>query len=408
MTKSYDVLYISYDGLTDPLGRSQIEPYIRGLAKRGFGIVLMTFEKKGVGTASQIRRIKDELKAIGVKWMPMRYHKYPPTISTLLDTISGFFAAFFITISKKIKVVHARSYVSSIIALALKRIFKVKFIFDIRGFYIDERVEAGVWEEKSLLCRVLRKLEKIFFKNADSIISLTDAARVEICKFPFMSNKDTPIDVVPTCVDIDMFRSPKAVDMGPSIKHELKDKTVLIYSGSLELWRTLDDMFDFFQVAALDMPNLRFLFITKEKDFLQRKLDGRSGAWKDLIVTTSADYHSMPEYLSLGSAGIAFYNEEFSKKACCPTKLGEYLASGFPIIVRAGLGDTEKIITDERVGVVVKDFSRQAYKDAACELNRLFTQGESLKKRCMETADKYFSLAKGVETYSKVYENLIR
>ena len=38
-------LYISYDGMTDPLGRSQVLPYLQGLSERGHEITLLSCEK---------------------------------------------------------------------------------------------------------------------------------------------------------------------------------------------------------------------------------------------------------------------------------------------------------------------------------------------------------------------------
>ena len=40
------VLYLSYDGMTDPLGQSQVLPYIIGLSQEGFQFTLISFEKK--------------------------------------------------------------------------------------------------------------------------------------------------------------------------------------------------------------------------------------------------------------------------------------------------------------------------------------------------------------------------
>ena len=39
-------LYLSYDGLTDPLGQAQILPYLLGLENQGMGFVIISFEKK--------------------------------------------------------------------------------------------------------------------------------------------------------------------------------------------------------------------------------------------------------------------------------------------------------------------------------------------------------------------------
>ena len=43
---SSKVLYITYDGLTDPLGQSQVLPYLFWLSKKGYHFTVLSFEKK--------------------------------------------------------------------------------------------------------------------------------------------------------------------------------------------------------------------------------------------------------------------------------------------------------------------------------------------------------------------------
>ena len=41
-----------------------------------------------------------------------------------------------------------------------------------------------------------------------------------------------------------------------------------------------------------------------------------------------------------------------------PTKFAEYLARGLPILTNAGIGDSDEILQQERVGVIVEEFVR--------------------------------------------------
>ncbi len=41
-----NILYLSYDGMTDPLGQSQVLPYLKGLSKEGYHIHLLSYEKE--------------------------------------------------------------------------------------------------------------------------------------------------------------------------------------------------------------------------------------------------------------------------------------------------------------------------------------------------------------------------
>jgi len=41
-----NVLYISYDGMTDPLGQSQVLPYLVNLSASGYNFTILSCEKK--------------------------------------------------------------------------------------------------------------------------------------------------------------------------------------------------------------------------------------------------------------------------------------------------------------------------------------------------------------------------
>src|SRR5215467_13402688 len=81
------VLYITYDGLTDPLGRSQVLPYLTGLAERGHRITVLSCEKpdRMDRDADQIRELCDNA---GIAWSPLTYHKNPPILSSAFDAVA--------------------------------------------------------------------------------------------------------------------------------------------------------------------------------------------------------------------------------------------------------------------------------------------------------------------------------
>src|SRR5215204_4484212 len=58
------VLFISYNGMLEPLGQSQVIPYLRELAKRGVSFTLLSFERnkafKPEG-ARQCEQLRQEL-----------------------------------------------------------------------------------------------------------------------------------------------------------------------------------------------------------------------------------------------------------------------------------------------------------------------------------------------------------
>ena len=78
------ILYLSYDGLTDPLGQSQVLPYLVGLSAQGYRITVVSFEKPDRFAADE-ERIRELTAAAGLHWEPLMYTKRPPVLSTLYD-----------------------------------------------------------------------------------------------------------------------------------------------------------------------------------------------------------------------------------------------------------------------------------------------------------------------------------
>ena len=61
---------------------------------------------------------------------------------------------------KKIELVHARSQIPATIAVALKKKFGIKMIFDIRGLLAEEYVDANHWQEGTVAYRVTKTAEQ--------------------------------------------------------------------------------------------------------------------------------------------------------------------------------------------------------------------------------------------------------
>jgi len=78
------VLYISYDGMTDSLGQSQVIPYLIGLTKKGYAFTLMSCEKEE-NFAQHKNKIQSILDANNIIWKPISYTKKPPVLSTVYD-----------------------------------------------------------------------------------------------------------------------------------------------------------------------------------------------------------------------------------------------------------------------------------------------------------------------------------
>src|SRR5262245_13885566 len=86
------VLYISYNGMLDPLGQSQVIPYLRELSKRGVEFTLLSYERAAnleAGGIAKCKALHESLTASGIEWDWLRYHQKPSLPATAYDVLQG-------------------------------------------------------------------------------------------------------------------------------------------------------------------------------------------------------------------------------------------------------------------------------------------------------------------------------
>ena len=395
--------------MTDPLGQSQVIPYLIGLSKKGFVFHLISCEKKNKFFAQKdlIRKLFQEND---ITWHPLIYTKSPPVFSTVWDILRMSKKAFRLHRQEKFSIVHCRSYIASLIGLAMKRKKGVKFIFDMRGFWADERIEGGIWNLKNPVFKMVysyfKKKEKEFFSEADYTISLTQAGKKEI---QFWKNLKQPVhvEVIPCCADFNLF-SPEKINQ--SLQRELKNKFsiaesdfILSYLGSVSTWYRLDEMFRFFKFIQKKKGNSKFLFITTDsKEFILDRARKNEVKENDIIITSSSR-KDLPTFLVLSQLSIFFYKDGFSRCAVSPTKQAEVMGMGIPHVCNSGVGDVEAIVKDSGAGFAVTKFDDAEFEKAFS----FITEMKITKDEIRNAGIKYYSLDKGVDKYAGVYAKLL-
>ena len=240
------ILYISYDGMLEPLGQSQVLAYLERLAADR-PIDLISFEKKADWADKAARKeVRDRCREAGIRWHPLRYHKSPSAAATAWDIAAGSARATAIAIRRKPAIIHVRSYVAGLMGLAAKKATGAKFLFDMRGFWADERVDGGLWPAGGRLYRGAKKAEDKLLRASDHIVTLTHASADELLNFSAVRSRRPPITVIPTCADLDRFNL-------PDDRRERAPFT-LGYVGSVDHWYRLDDMLCCFGVLRRSSP----------------------------------------------------------------------------------------------------------------------------------------------------------
>lgn len=390
------VLYISYDGMMEPLGESQVLSYLKCLAKDR-NVHLISFEKPS-DWSMQVERaaLENDIQSYGIVWHPLRYHKWPANISTAWDIFRGTLLGLWLVLTHRLKIVHARSYVSSVMALVIKRFCGVKYVFDMRGFWADEKLESG-WSSNGRTYKIAKGFERLFLLEADYTVSLTEAAVSIMQEFPYLQQKNTKFCVIPTCADLAHFK--------PLVANREDVNLLVGYVGSAGNWYLFDETLKCFALL-LDMHSeTRFLIVNRgEHEFIRERMVAHRIP-PSAVELTSARFRDMPRQLARMDASIFFIKPVFSKQASAPTKLAELLGCGVPCLGNFGVGDMASVLESESVGVAVKAFDRLSLVAGLNSMLQLI-KDERTSARCVAAAHKYFSLEDGVSRYRKIYQEL--
>jgi glycosyltransferase involved in cell wall biosynthesis len=398
--------------MTDQLGQSQVLPYLEGLSRKGHRIHLISFEKpdKFVKLQTQIRKQCEEAAIV---WHPLPYTKNPPVLSTLNDLFCMWRKSKQLFKENNFKLVHCRSYLPAMVGSYLQKKFKTKFLFDIRGFWADERVEGNIWKLSNpifnMIYSFMKKKEKHLLSTADAVISLTEKARPIIREIQIETSRSNPLYTIPCCVDTYLFDPATISDLQKDAARQKlgidKDTFILSYLGGISTWYLPGEMLDFYASLLGRFPTAVFMIITQEEPFIIEQLLRARNLPEKQIMIFPAQRKEVPLYLSISNAAIFFIKPSFSKQASSPTKQGEIMSMGIPLITNTGIGDTDQIVNASNAGFICTTFTKKSYDVVVSGLQVSSSQEQAAEIR--KNAIQYFSLENGVLTYAKIYASLL-
>ncbi|NSW45927.1 MAG: glycosyltransferase [Bacteroidales bacterium] len=406
MTQPITSIYLTYDGLTDPLGQSQILPYLVGLSKQGIRFYVVSFEKK-----ERFQKLKQPIQTIcknnNISWIPLAYTKKPPVLSTLWDIWKMNRTIRKLITREDITILHCRSYITSLIGLRYKKKKNVRFIFDMRGFWADERVDGHIWNIKNpvfaLIYRYFKRKEKEFLMQSDAIVSLTEAAKKEITIQICPSISPDKISVIPCSADYSKFKKISEEEVN-QVKRELtisSDSIVLGYLGSLGTWYMLDEMLHFFSLFRQKYPNSIFLFITNDDITSVISKSKTHGIPVEAIKKVSSPHQEVYRYLSVCNLSVFFIKPTYSKMASSATKFAEIMALQIPIVCNA-IGDLKEHIQLTDNTYCIERFDEESYKKALAKID---VHQKSIAK---EYLLHWYDLTRALLEYKKIYTQLVQ
>ena len=397
--KKNSTLYLSRNGLLEPLGQSQVFAYLRGLSQ-DYNITLITYEKdEDWADKARLQKARTDCKDLGIRWLPQHFRRWPKIVAPAFSMIRMVWLVRREVRRRDIRLIHARSNIPAATALAVSWITGVPFLFDLRSLFPEELITARRMRRGSFLHRAIIWAERLCLAKSAAVISQTHVAVNHLKSVYPTELKNQRLVMIPTCADLDRFSPPLDRPSGPTVHGCIGT----ILSG----WFRTDWLAAWLSAVAQDDTDARFDIVTRDDaDRVRVALDPMN-KFGDRLMIGPRPSEEMPAAVRGHDLTVMFYaGGEVSELGRSPTRMAEVLGCGLPVVANEGVGDVADIIRQYNVGVIVKDGSEAAMAVALDELEMLRSDPD-LPSRCRKAAEEVFSLEAGTEAYRKIYAEIL-
>lgn len=385
------LLFISDSNLGNPILFSQGLPLLNKISNEGNNVSILTFEEKENYKYETILNYFDGLTQNKIYFVNIFKNKFLP--GWLKKYLFGVSKALNIIKNNNIEIIHCRSFIPAMIGVTIKKYFykKIKIIFDNRGVFIDEEIYKGNWKENTTKVKYARKIKKWLYINCDIMVVVSNAFKEHIIKsLPHLEKK---IKVIGNSTDLEK--------RFPNISVSKSERIKAVYSGSFAAWQQKDELINLCKYSLAKYENLDFIFITYDNIKLDEYFDKEIIEKRISLINSSSV--EVSKYMIEGSFGILLREKSIVNKVASPLKFAEYLACGLPVLVSEEVGDTQSLINNYGVGVVIKENN---YEKAIDEIIKL-SKKEDIKVRCRETAKSEYNLNTSFEKYINIYNSIL-
>jgi glycosyltransferase involved in cell wall biosynthesis len=303
-------------------------------------------------------------------------------------------------LGERADIIHARTFAGGIMGLILASLVRTRLVYHNEGFYPDEQVDGGVWVKGSFNHRLAKFIERLLYSRAHGIVVLSERAKLEVERQPAVQRRATQVVVVPSCVDPALF--PLVSRPRPNPERTLH----LVYVGSIGNRYLFDRVVEFAAFAHRRLGRVRLRVLTRTVPETVHEFFRRRGLPSGVASVDYVPHAQMATELAQQDAGLFLFTRGLSEHGCSPTKIGEYWASGLPVVITPNVSDTERIVRQERVGVLLPEFSALAYEHALDELLALLGD-PNLARRCRAAAERHYALGPACERLYSLYEALL-
>ena len=226
-------------------------------------------------------------------------------------------------------------------AIWLKKKIKLPYIFEVGDLWPDAPVQMG-FVKNYFLVSILFRLEKLIYKEAKSIVALSQPIKEAIGKK--ISGKK--IDIIPNMADCDFYKPESKVEALEE-KFNVKGKFVISYIGTAGVANGLDYFLECANVSRKAELPIHFILCGDGAILAHLKASAERLGLKNIIFTGFVNRSEVRGVMNITDAIFVSYKNITILQTGSPNKYFDGLASGKMIIANFGGWIKEEI---EKVG----------------------------------------------------------
>lgn len=399
-------LYVSIDGVLGQLGFGQVFRVVEGLTRRGLSYSLVSLEKrKSLEDRTRVAAVAARARQSGIDW---RWGVYEEggAVSAVAENMARLGAlASSLAVRHRARVVHARGYHGAMAALAIAAALRRKWVFDARGYWIDERLEESRWFTTPARLAAARAVERRLYGSSDAVVTLTQLHADDLGRGDPEHPRGSVV-VIPTCADFDEFRprDEASLDLIPvATRRHLWGKHVIGVVGSLNR-AYLGPQTARLATRVLERrADAHVLVLSSQRDEWTSVFSA-AGAPMERVTIVRADHEAMPQWLNLLTwALLLLAPASRAKRGAMPTKLAEFFATGVRVCAHGCSEEVTDWVQRAGGGLVLASLDDASIEQAAVHLAN--TVGRAPETR--ERTRPYFSLESGLDRYERLIASLL-
>ena len=402
------VLYLTLDGLLQPLGFSQVARIVMRLAKSGWQYRVISLEKpQDLERRQEVARVGRLLRDAGVEWRYLPYDWAQTSRAALQNMGALIGEAVQATRRGDFDLVHAWAFHGGVAAHAAWLATGTRYVYDTRSYWIDERIEEGRWFTTPGRVAVARGVEHRLFASASGVVTLTELQADDVREGRFGSPAGKVVQCIPTCADFDDFAlKPRArwSAVSEAQRAALKGALVLGIVGALNRSYLVDETLALCRRVLALRRDAQVLVLSSQREvYLQAARD--AGIDLERLTIVNAAHDAMPEWLSLIDFGMLLLQPHSqAKRASMPTKLAEFFAVGVRPVQFGCNVEVQDWVRKSGTGVIVKAVSDDALDEAARTIAECGAVDLALGRARTE---KHFSLETGADRYNQLLAQVL-